>query len=101
VDDEARLAEVSKLDVEAIVAFFEHLALNLGAMWREAKHGQRQAVQRFVFPEGLAWAPSEGFQTARCGLFFSDVAVVPAPDVRDGVDDGIRTRGLQGHNLAL
>jgi hypothetical protein len=53
-----------------ILAFAEHLIANLAVIWLDADLRQRQAIQRAVFPAGLA-CDGQQFGTAATCLFFN------------------------------
>lgn len=74
-------AESEALDVEGLLNYAEHLALNAGRMWKAFSHAQRLELQGFIFPEGVTWTRA-GFGTAVTGLFFKEMRpVLDAQDV--------------------
>jgi len=57
-----------------------HVATHAGQLWRDARPDQREVLQVFAFPEGLAWMRAGFVRTPRTAMFFSDVGPVARPD---------------------
>jgi hypothetical protein len=48
-------AQIEECDVEGLLAFAEHVIGNAAALWASALPGDRLALQRAFFPDGLVW----------------------------------------------
>jgi site-specific DNA recombinase len=46
-------AQVDEIDIEAVLAFAEHLAMRADRLWMAASLDQRQRLQKVLFPAGL------------------------------------------------
>ena len=67
--EELALAELSlsdarteQFDIEAVLAFAEHVMANTANLWMAASAADRRSLQAILFPEGLAWG-GRGFGT--------------------------------------
>jgi site-specific DNA recombinase len=56
-------ARIDELDIEGVLAFADHLLLNVARMWAEASPDQKQRLQRTLFPRGVTYG-TDGFGTA-------------------------------------
>ena len=63
-------ARTDELDVEGVLAFAEHLLLNVARMWADASLDQKQRLQRVVFPRGVTYGDAV-FGTAELSLVFT------------------------------
>ncbi len=70
-----------ELDIEAVLAFAERVALNASRLWQEATLTQRQRLQALLFPEGLQVTESEIRTPANCS-FFEDLQAFTYPEER-------------------
>lgn len=62
-----------ELDVEGVLSFAEHVALNAGRLWGELSLDHRQRLQKLIFPEGMSYQGGT-FRTAQTALFFNDLS---------------------------
>ena len=72
-----REARVEELDVEGLLEFSRHLALNAGQLWTEADHESRLRLQACLFPEGVKYRRGEILNTVGCPVF-SDLGEIQA-----------------------
>ena len=52
------------LNVKAIVAYAESVALNAATLWLDATREQRRRLARILFPKGLTYA-GDGYRTPK------------------------------------
>ena len=71
-------AREDTLNVKGIIAYAEHVALNVATQWRDATYEQRIRLGRILFPKGLEYS-GEGLQTPETGLFFRNPKDLDAP----------------------
>ncbi len=64
-----RDAKLEGYDVEAVLAFAEHVILNAARLWTEFSSDQKQRLQKVLFPEGVTFAKGEFGTAATCPLF--------------------------------
>jgi site-specific DNA recombinase len=64
-------AEVEELDIEAVLAFAEHLALHADRMWIAASLDQRQTLQKALYPQGIRTRENRLVRTAPSLLLFN------------------------------
>jgi hypothetical protein len=72
-------ARLDELDVEAVLAFAEHLMTNLACLWTDSHISDRCRLQKAIFPAGLVWT-GEGFGTAATSFAFNwlrDISASP------------------------
>jgi hypothetical protein len=62
-------AVLSQLDIEGVLAFAEHVMTNAARLWMELALGQKQQLQKALFPNGLHF-DGERFGTAVTCLAF-------------------------------
>jgi hypothetical protein len=62
-------AVLSQLDIDGVLAFAEHVMTNAARLWMELGLGQRQQLQKALFPNGLHF-DGEKFGTAVTCLAF-------------------------------
>lgn len=65
-------AQIEETDVEGLLAFAEHVISNAAALWVSASAGDRLALQRAFFPDGLSW-DGRRFGTAVTCLAFCKI----------------------------
>lgn len=70
-------ARLEELDVEAVLAFAEHLLLNVARKWSEASLDQKQRLQHVLFPAGVTYG-ADGFGTAETSLVFGMLQAITA-----------------------
>jgi site-specific DNA recombinase len=68
--------ELDEIDVEGVLNFAERVILDARRLWIEGDLGQRQRLQKVLFPKGVIYDPAHGFGTAETGLFFRWLSVV-------------------------
>jgi hypothetical protein len=71
-------ARIDEIDIEGVLAFAEHLLVNVARMWAEASLDQRQRLQGVFFPSGITYG-AEGFGTAQTSLVFKMLDAIAAP----------------------
>ena len=79
-------AHLQHTDVEGILAFAEHVIGNASALWVNAPHESKRALQAAIFPDGLQWN-QEGFGTAvTCNAFsyLREISDATVPFLRTG-----------------
>lgn len=86
--------------MEGLLNYATHVLVNAGTVWRDAEHEQRLRLQGFIYPEGLTWAEGR-FGTVPTTFFFNALPAAAGTDSGFGVDDGIRTHDLRGHNRGV
>ena len=64
-----RDAKLEGYDVEAVLAFAEHVLLNAARLWAEFSSDQKQRLQKVLFPEGVSFEKGI-IQTAVTCLIF-------------------------------
>ena len=64
-----RDAKLEGYDVELVLAFAEHVILNAARLWTEFSSGQKQRLQKVLFPQGVSFAKGI-YKTADMCLFF-------------------------------
>ena len=64
-----RDAKLEGYDVEAVLAFAEHVILNAARLWTEFSSDQKQRLQTVLFPEGVTFADGKFGTAATCPLF--------------------------------
>ena len=67
------------LDIEGLLHYAEHVAMNAGTLWRDANLEQRLRLQRFWFPTGVTWSDGT-VGTGVTSLFFSELATETRSD---------------------
>lgn len=72
---------LDELDVEAVLAFAEHVVLNARRLWSEYPLELRRQLQKVLFPDGLAFH-GEGFGTPVTCLFFRPLEASEDQDSR-------------------
>jgi hypothetical protein len=75
-------ARIDELDIEGVLAFAEHLLLNVARMWTEASLDQKQRLQRVLFPKGVTYG-ADGFGTAEGSLVFTMLDAIAAPETSE------------------
>ena len=85
LDEEITLAETAlhdarldELDVEGVLAFAEYALTNPGRLWIEASLGQKQRLQKVLFPQGVTYSPEGVFGTAEISVIFRLLQALPA-----------------------
>ncbi len=63
-------AQIDEIDIEAVLAFSEHLALRTDRMWIAASLDQRQMLQKTLYPQGLKTSENLLVRTAPSLLLF-------------------------------
>ena len=71
--------ELGGLDIEGLLHYAEHVAMNAGTLWRDANLEQRLRLQRFWFPTGVTWSDG-AVGTGVTSLFFSELATETSGD---------------------
>jgi site-specific DNA recombinase len=66
---EEREAKLEGYDVEAVLAFAEHVVLNAARLWVEFPSDQKQRLQKVLFPEGVRFEDGIIQTTVTCLLF--------------------------------
>ncbi len=79
VRSERHEAELEGLDIEGLLNYAEHVAMNAGTLWRDANPEQRLRLQRFWFPTGVTWSNGT-VGTAVTSLPFSELATETSGD---------------------
>ncbi len=64
-------AQLDEIDIEAVLAFADHLALRADRMWIAASLDQRQRLQKVLYPEGLKTRENQIVRTTPSLLLFS------------------------------
>jgi site-specific DNA recombinase len=80
-------ARIDELDIEGVLAFAEHLLLNVAPMWSEASLDQKQRLQRTLFPKGVTYG-SDGFGTAETSLVFTMLDEIADPKTSEASPTG-------------
>src|SRR6185369_13082699 len=70
-------AQVSEIDIEAVLAFAEHLALKADRIWLAATLEQRQRLQRGLYPDGLKITENRLVRTPPTLLIFNGLGAFP------------------------
>jgi len=58
------------LDVEAVIAFAEHLLGNTARLWLDSPVMQKAQLQRVLFPDGITYSMVNGFGTEPSSSIF-------------------------------
>lgn len=66
---DAHAARLDELDVEAVLAFAEHVLANAARLWLEFSLEQKQRFQKVVFPQGVRFSDGK-FRTDETCLMF-------------------------------
>lgn len=69
VELQLRDAQTERLDVVELLDYALDVVANAERLWREATHEQRQALQGFLFPDGIRWGKVAGFVRTQVSLF--------------------------------
>ena len=69
VEMERRKTETDGYNIETLLQFAEHLLTNAAEMWLKADLGQRQRLQRALFPSGVTFLDGKFGTTLTCPLF--------------------------------
>ena len=80
-DGTRREARLEELDVEGLLEFARHLALNSDKLWTEVSHEVRQQLQACLFPNGVRYRHEEIWNPTKCPVF-SDLETIQAPQAR-------------------
>jgi hypothetical protein len=64
-------AQVEEIDIEAVLAFAEHLAVRADRLWVAASLDQRQRLQRVLYPSGLVIRENRLVRTRPTLLLFN------------------------------
>jgi site-specific DNA recombinase len=64
-----RDAKLEGCDVDAVLAFAEHLILNAARLWTEFSSDQKQRLQKVLFPESVTFADGVFGTAVTCPLF--------------------------------
>jgi site-specific DNA recombinase len=62
---------IEQLDIEAVLAYAEHLLLNAARLWTDANLDQKQRLQRVIFPNGVEFRDGEVLTSGTASLFNS------------------------------
>ena len=87
----AQDAKVEHLDVEAVLAFTQHLLGNTARLWLDSPVAQKVQLQWVLFPQGIEYSGTGGFRTAACSSIFNILEEFTAQDDKFGCPPGIRT----------
>ena len=71
-------ARIDELDSEGVLAFAEHLLLNVARLWAEASLDQKQRLQGVLSPSGVTYG-ADGFGTAEASLVFTMLDTLAIP----------------------
>lgn len=80
-------ARIDELDVEGVLAFAEHLLVNVARLWAEASSDQKQRLQRVLFPSGVTYG-TDGFGTAEVSMVFDMLNAIAAPKIGEASPTG-------------
>ena len=80
--------EMAEIDVEGVLNFAETVILDARRLWIEGDLGQRQRLQKVLFPKGVTYDPETGFGTAETALFFRWLSGIPSTESRKASPTG-------------
>lgn len=60
---------IEQLDIEAVLAYAEHLLLHAARLWIDANLDQKQRLQRVIFPNGVEFLDGEVLTSGTASLF--------------------------------
>lgn len=66
-----RAALIDEIDIEAVLAFAEHLALRADRLWMAASLDERQRLQKVLFPDGITIRENRLIRTQPSLLLFN------------------------------
>ena len=75
-------ATVDHLDVDAVLAFAEHVLMHAARLWDHASPDHKLSLQRALFPEGLVWGASGEFQTTATSSAFAELQALTGSQTR-------------------
>ena len=81
-------ARIDELDIEGVLAFAEHLLVDVARLWTEASLDQKQRLQHVFFPSGITYG-AEGFGTAETSLVFTMLDAIAASKNNEASPTGI------------
>ena len=82
-------ARIEHLDVDAVLAFAEHVLTNAARLWEHASPEHKLRLQRAYFPDGLTWEASGKIRTAATSCAFYQLRALAASKARLASPTGV------------
>ncbi len=91
---------LEKYTIDAVTSFIKTILADLGKTYKRSNITQLKVLLGSIFPTGMAWSYN-GTLNHTISPIYQSIRTFREDAAPSGVDDGIRTRDVQLHKLAL